>query len=250
MYSFESRVRYSEIDHTGKMSLPGLINYFQDCSTFHSEDVGMGMEVLKEKKKAWILLYWQVVAERFPKLGEKIRIGTFATGFQGIYGYRNFVMEDEQGCRIAYAYSVWAFMDLERGRPARPKEEEALIYEVEPPLEMEYEDRKILLPKQTESLPDFPVRKYHIDTNEHVNNCQYVQMAMEVLPDDLDMHQLRVEYKKSAVLGDRIFPKAAKENNRYVVELCDESGKPYAVIEIGLPQSLDGAALTGKNNSH
>ena len=30
MYEFGGRVRYSEIDHTGKMTLPALINYFQD----------------------------------------------------------------------------------------------------------------------------------------------------------------------------------------------------------------------------
>ncbi len=50
MYAFDSRVRYSEIDHQGTMTLPALINYFQDCSTFQSEDIGVGLEVLREKK--------------------------------------------------------------------------------------------------------------------------------------------------------------------------------------------------------
>lgn len=76
------------------------------------------------------------------------------------------------------------------------------------------------------------MRKYHIDTNEHVNNCQYVQMALEVLPEETRVRQIRVEYKKSAVLGDVIFPKVAREEKRIVTELCDENGKPYAVIEI------------------
>ena len=35
-YEFEARVRYSEIGHRGTMTIPALINYFQDCSTFHS----------------------------------------------------------------------------------------------------------------------------------------------------------------------------------------------------------------------
>ena len=55
MYRFESRVRFSEIDHTEMMTLPALVNYFQDCSTFHSESLGLGIEALKEKGKAWIL---------------------------------------------------------------------------------------------------------------------------------------------------------------------------------------------------
>ena len=48
MYTFDGRVRYSEIDHKGTMTLPALINYFQDCSTFQSEDLGLGTEVLKQ----------------------------------------------------------------------------------------------------------------------------------------------------------------------------------------------------------
>lgn len=231
-YSFNSRVRYSEIDHRGTMTLPALINYFQDCSTFHSEAVGLGMEKLKKDKKAWVLSYWQVIAERYPQLGEEVCIGTFATEFKGLYGNRNFFMEDGEGKRIACANSIWVFMDLEKGRPVRPEPEHIEPYGTEDPLDMPYEGRKILMPKRSESLPSFPVRKYHIDTNEHVNNCQYVQMAMEVLPGDSRVHQLRVDYKKSAVLGDIIWPKLSAEADRFVVELCDEEGRPYAVIEM------------------
>lgn len=46
------------------------------------------------------------------------------------------------------------------------------------------------------------------------------------------MRQLRVDYKRSAVLGDMIFPKLAEEDGRIVVELCDEGGRPYAVVEL------------------
>ena len=77
MYEFKSRVRYSEIDHRGTMTLPALINYFQDSSTFHSEEAGLGMEHLKAEKKAWVLSYWQVIVERYPKLGEEITVGTW-----------------------------------------------------------------------------------------------------------------------------------------------------------------------------
>lgn len=232
MYTFDSQVRYSEIDHRGTMTLPALINYFQDCSTFHSESVGLGMNVLKEKKKAWILSYWQVVIERFPKLAEKITVGTFATEFKGLYGNRNFFMKDETGERIACANSIWVFMDLEKGRPVRPEEEYILPYGTEEPLDMEYEGRKIKMPQQCKNLEPFPVRKYHIDTNEHVNNCQYVQMALEVLPEERRLRQIRVDYKKSAVYGDIIYPKAAFEKDRTIVELCDTEEKPYAVIEM------------------
>ena len=134
MYEFKSRVRYSEIDHRGTMTLPALINYFQDSSTFHSEEAGLGMEHLKEKKKAWVLSYWQVIVERYPKLGEEITVGTFATEFKGLYGNRNFYMKDSSGALTACANSIWVFMDLEKGRPARPEPEQIEPYGTHPPL--------------------------------------------------------------------------------------------------------------------
>ena len=232
MYEFGGRVRYSEIDHTGKMTLPALINYFQDCSTFRSEEVGLGMGRLKADRKAWVLSYWQVIVERYPELGERIVTGTFPTEFKGLYGNRNFYMKDEQGKQLACANSIWVFMDLEKGRPTRPAKEHIEPYGTEEPLDMPYEGRKILMPEECEDMEPFPVRRYHIDTNEHVNNCQYVQMALEMLPREMSAGQLRVDYKKSAVLGDIIYPKVSREAERTVVELCDAEGKPYAVVEL------------------
>ena len=231
-YEFDGRVRYSEIDHRGTMTLPALINYFQDCSTFHSEAVGLGMERLKHDRKAWVLSYWQVIVDRYPKLGEKITTGTFATEFKGLYGNRNFYMKDGSGEMIARANSIWVFMDLEKGRPARPTAEHIEPYGTCESLDMPYEGRKIVLPEHAEKEEPFPVRKYHIDTNEHVNNCQYVQMALEMLAGGISVRQLRVDYKKSAVRGDMILPKVSEEQDRTVVELCDEVGKAYAVVEM------------------
>lgn len=232
MYTINQRIRYSEIDHNGTITLPGIINYFQDCSTFQSEDIGLGAENLKKRKKAWILSYWQVIVDRYPKLGEQVTVGTFATSFKGLFGDRNFVMKDAEGNQVACANSIWVFMDMEKGRPVRPEPEDIEAYGIAEPLEMPYEGRKILLPEKMEDREEFPVRKYHIDTNEHVNNCQYVQMAMEMLPKEMEIHQLRVDYKKSAVLGDIIYPKVSMEKDRTVILLCDESGKEYAVVEL------------------
>ena len=231
MYTYESRVRFSEVDHYETRTLPSIINYFQDGSIFQSEDIGLGVDYLKEKKRAWVLSSWQVVIGRYPRIGEKIRIGTWATGFQGLYGYRNFCMWDEKGAKAAYANSIWVYMDLEKQRPARPPKEEVEKYGTEEALEMEYAPRKISLPQDALSGEIFPVRKYHIDTNEHVNNCQYVQMAMEMLDQERVIRQVRVEYKKSAVLGDMIVPRTGDRDGRTVVELCTTEGELYAAVE-------------------
>ncbi|MCI8797381.1 MAG: acyl-[acyl-carrier-protein] thioesterase [Dorea sp.] len=230
-YTIDGRIRFSEVDHTNRITLPGIINYFQDCSTFHSESLGVGPDYCKERERVWILSSWQVVAERYPSMGEHIKVSTWATKFEGLYGLRNFCMEDESGRMNAYANSMWVYMDTRKGRPVRPDAYEVELYGSGEPLKMDYASRKIALPKDLRICNEYPVRRYHIDTNEHVNNCQYVQMAMEELGGTEDIRQLRVEYKKSAVYGDIIYPKAAFEEDRTVVELCDEEGKIYAVVE-------------------
>ena len=109
------------------------------------------------------------------------------------------------------------------------QEQEA--YVLHEKLDMDYAPRKIALPEEMEKKEYFLIVKHHIDTNHHVNNGQYVQMAMELLPDDFRISQMRAEYKKAALLGDMVVPYIHIEEKKCTVLLCDEAQKPYAVVE-------------------
>lgn len=231
-FEYSYHVRYSEVGHRGLMTLPAVVNAFQDCSTFQSESLGIGMAWLKHAQRAWVLTNWTIVVDRYPSLCEEITVGTFASQFRGIAAKRNFYLRDNSGRLIARADSTWAFINLETGRPARPEAAHIEPYGASAPLEMPAESRRIALPKHMEPCEAVRVRPGLIDTNQHVNNCQYVQMALEAVPRETTVRQLRVDYKRSAVLGDMIFPKLAEEDGRIVVELCDEGGRPYAVVEL------------------
>ena len=231
MYKIDTKVRYSECGEDGKIKLASIINLFQDASSAHSESLGVGVDYLKKEKRAWILNSWQIIVERYPKVHEEIQVTTWPTGFRGVFGPRNFCMKTVDGEMLAYAHTLWVYMDIEKGIPTKPSEEEKAIYGTEPPLEMEYASRKIKMPEESKVVDTLWIRKYHIDTNSHVNNCQYVQMAVEVLPVDFTVRQVRVEYRKSAVYGDKIVIKMASEEERIVVQLCDEYEVPYAVVE-------------------
>lgn len=50
-YTTEGRIRFSEVD-IPEDTLPGIVNYFQDCSTFQSEDVGLGIMHCSEREKS------------------------------------------------------------------------------------------------------------------------------------------------------------------------------------------------------
>lgn len=231
MYSFNSKVRYSEIDSEGKLTLYAILNYLQDASTFHSEALHLGIEYLKEKQLAWVLSYWQVDVLRYPEMGEEIVIGTFPYEFKGFIGYRNFVIKDSKDNVLVMANSIWTLMDIQKGRPAKPTPEMLTGYVLEPKLSMEYLERKIIVPSVEESkMEKLTIRKHNIDTNQHVNNAQYVEIAREVLSGSETISEVRVEYKKAAVLGDVMIPRISRGDGTDVISLCDQERNPYAVI--------------------
>lgn len=231
IFQFDAHVRYSEVDHRGLLTLPKLIDYFQDCSTFQSEALGVGMLWLKEHRRAWVLTHWQIVVERYPRLAEPITVGTFASSFKGLTATRYFFLKDATGEIIAKANSSWALLDLEKGRLTRPAPEDTDAYGVHDPLPMPEEDRRVRMPDTLDALDPITVLRYQIDTNEHVNNSQYVQMALELLPRDIEHARVRVDYKHAAVLGDTIYPKIAREEGRAVIALCSADDQPYAIVE-------------------
>lgn len=231
MYTFESRVRYSEIGEDKKLTLNSLLNYFQDCTTFHSAFLGRGMGTLEATGHAWVLSSWQVCVNRYPELGEKIVAATWPYEFKGFYGGRNFQMASEKGEILAYANSMWTFLNVKTGLPCRILPEEAGAYPLEKKMDMEYAPRKIKVPERIWKDESFLVKKHHLDTNHHVNNVQYVRFAQDYLPEGFTLHQMRAEYKKQALLGNVIVPEIAAEAGMITVALCDEDDKPYAVVE-------------------
>lgn len=234
MYTFDSRVRYSEVGVDGNMTIESLLDYFQDCSTFHSEDIGLGVEYLNELHQVWMLSAWQICVNRYPHLCERIVIGTAPYEFRGFIGCRNFVMKTAEGEVLAYANSVWSLMDIQRMVPAKPTERMLTGYVLDEKYPMEYAPRKIAVPADGRAMNPFMVHEHHLDTNNHVNNGQYVRMAMEYVPKDFKVGQLRVEYKSQALLGDTISPVTAvnEAGTLYTVSLNKEDGRPYCIVEL------------------
>ena len=230
-YCFAGRVRYSEIGENGCLTLPGILDYFQDCSIFHSESVHQGVSVLGERKRLWVLSSWQVVVDRYPKLGEEIVTSTWPYDFKGFMGMRNFTMKTADGESLAYANTFWTHLDAETGLPVKLTQEDMAGYISEEKLDMDYAPRKIRLPAEFRKEESFAVQKHHLDTNHHVNNCQYVRMAEDYLPEEFTVRQMRADYKKQARIDDVICPEVCVEAGKVTVLLNTEHQEAYAVVE-------------------
>lgn len=235
MYTFTGRIRFSETNQNRRLRMESLIDYFQDCSTFQSEDLGVGFSYLDANHAAWIINYWQIDIEELPRLGDEVITGTSPYELKGFLGLRNFSMETRDGRSLVKANSIWSLLDLEKGLPVRVDDTIRSAYELQPKFDMEYLPRKIKAPAEggREGSPVLITEQF-LDSNHHVNNGQYVRLAMAYGPEDEEIGRLRVEYKKQAFLNDTIFPVIYEkmEERKILILLNSAAGETYAAVEI------------------
>lgn len=248
MYSFNSRVRFSEIDEAGILSIPAIINYLQDCSTFHSEAIGRGPLHVKETGLAWMLSAWQVEVYRRPAFNEEIRVATWATNFKGLRASRNFticdIADEAMEHPLVRADSSWFMFDTCADKPVRIPESEYQGYlESTPALDMPPTAKILRAEGSIEDASPVVVTGAHLDTNHHVNNAQYVSLALGAL-EELDPelttktadinkpYAIDVHYAIAAKLGDTIYPHIHKADTCTYVTLDNEDTKPFATVRI------------------
>lgn len=227
-----SIVRYSETDESGRLSLPALVDYFQDAAELHGDRLGIGWRYLAEQHLAWLLSSWQIEIGRLPELSEEILVKTWGWKFQSIFGMRNSLLLDKDGNTLVTANSVWFLYDTQAQKPVRVPENVVNAFGIHPRADMKYAPRKLPDMEGGEVMESFSVGRQNLDTNHHVNNAQYVAMAMECLPRGIKPVELLVEYKKQAYLGDIITPVVQRTEDGYAISLRASGGDSYANLRL------------------
>jgi medium-chain acyl-[acyl-carrier-protein] hydrolase len=127
-------------------------------------------------------------------------------------------------------------MNIKTLRPMRPDAEQIAHYGIGEKLDMEYLPRKIALPGNLKECEEIAVRPDMIDTNNHVNNGQYINIAMALMAQDGEyaerkpVKRVLAEYKKSAVMGDVFHPYTGMAEDKYYVCLKDGTGNINAIV--------------------
>lgn len=219
MFEFQSKVRYSEVDFREQLNMLGVVNYFQDCSNMQSDFVGGGVSNLHELNYAWVLCTWNIEVKRYPHLEENITIGTFPYEYRGYFGRRNYYIKDDTGVIIASADSMWSLVDYKESKAVRIPEEISNAYTIEEKLPMNYNPKKIIVPKDLTYVGECKAMNHHLDANMHVNNSRFIEMLMDYV-EPKDYTNLRVEYRNMARLGDVIKIYKASYNNVDNSDVC------------------------------
>jgi acyl-ACP thioesterase len=230
MYEFSGRIRYSECDENGYLGYGALINYLQDCCTFQSEDLKIGLPYLRAHHLGWFITDWDLKITRMPKMGDVITIATWPYRFRGFLGFRNFTVKDRQGEILVEADSLWILMDLENRRPMRLPEDMLEAFLLSEPLGSNEKRSKLHPAEDKEDTRSYIVSQAYLDSNHHMNNGYYVAEALADLPEEVKVRRIQVEYKKSARLGDVVFCSRTRTPEGWQMQQANEAGEIFALV--------------------
>jgi len=222
-------VHYHEINPHEVATPLTMLYYLEDAAIAHSESAGYGVGRLKSEQRAWVLNRWHLQINRYPVYGEKVTIETWPSSFERFYATREFLIRDHNQEIIGRATSLWIFLNTETKRPFRIGPEFREAYGLDPTraIEDSFNQLHIVLEDQGEGggvEQTFSVRRSDIDTNGHVNNANYLQWMLEVLPEDIYLNHhltsLEIVYKKETTYGSSIRSKCTVEGLELEKPVC------------------------------
>ncbi len=220
MYSLKYKVTTSTCDSEGRLKLYSALQMMQDCSEMWIDSEPGVKEYFAEQNMAQLLASRQVEIIRVPEYKEELTVTTSIYGMKPMFGFRNTYIYDAEGNPCYKTWSMGAFVDKANGKLKRVDDATIASMTLEPQLEMNYGDRHIILPREGgEAQEPYKVLRADIDYNKHMNNANYVRIAMELLPEGFEMKCLRVEYRVAAKLGDVLVPVVYNVEGRFIVAL-------------------------------
>jgi acyl-ACP thioesterase len=228
-FTREYLVHYYEADSTRHLTLPALIQYFEDLAILHSSACGLDLSWYDRNQCGWMLLKWDVTVLSLPVFGETVRVQTRVNSMKTFQADREFTLLSLDGTVLATARTNWLLVDTVIRRPIRIQKEQFEFFGSGPgtaPLFINVGDVPAVSDPGTAaravsgqdkdtgtSLSDgdtfyrseIRTTNSDIDTNNHVNNVRYINWALDSLPADFadgkNPERMRVQYKKELGAG-------------------------------------------------
>lgn len=208
----------------------------QDTAGGHSEEIHDGLNDKDRIGTAWVLLNWKIKVYKRPKYKEFLTINTWPRKLEKCFSYREFEIfcNDEL---VAKAESKWVLIDAKTGKITKIPEEiiERYMAEEKRVFEEDIEER-IKEAENTELTYEEVIGRTKIDTNDHLNNVYYLDLAIESLPEKVyekeELNNIEIMYKKASKYKEVLKCYYGKENNKYVVSIKDINENIHAVVRM------------------
>lgn len=227
-----------DIGKENKVKNRALLEYLENIGAYHSDMAGYGANDTEKTNVGWILLDWRLEVINRPKYGSILNINTWGKGMNKFFTYRDFEIYDENNNLCAIATSKWALIDIRSRKMTRLTEEMVNSYKLEEKdVFSKREMDKIKEPEEYSSSITYTVLRKDIDINKHMHNLYYLDLAYEVLPEEIynqrPFDNVRITYKKEIKLGETIVCKYAKIKNEHIIVIKSKDEKNmHAIITL------------------
>ncbi len=226
-------VGYSSVGKNLAITNSGLLRIFEDIATMHGSAVNDG---LWDTTDRWVLLCYQVCVSRRPKLGEELTVKSWNRDMKGVTSCREFEVYDEAGEMMVTAISNWVRIDGPTGKLQRLTKELFDQYGSEP-------DRgnfpspwitKLREPEAGVCTYRGTVERYFIDSNDHLNNVHYMDLALCALPQEVydrgEGDRFTIYYRKAVLCGEEVRCCYSEDDTGYTVSIRGGEGDSRALI--------------------
>ena len=223
------RAMPSMCDQDSLMSIPAMLDMFQDVAGIHAESVGIGAMELEEKGLFWIVSKTRLVVNERPMVQELLDAVTWIQPADRVTCERDWAI-CRNGEQLAYVRSIWAALKRENFRPAHMSEfYPDSDFSIAPP-----DDKPFARIKKdfdgAEALGEYRIRSVDIDRGGHMNNVNYVRAMLGCFSCDeikeMDIHELDMQFLLQCYEGDTIrFLRRPSEDGLMEVGALNEEGK-------------------------
>lgn len=226
-----------DLEKKNKLSNTALLGYLEDMGGFHSNLVGNGLNDIEKVKHTWILLGWKIKLFSRPMYTDTLKIKTWSRKMDKIYAFRDFEIFDENNTKIGIATSKWVYVNIDTGRITKTTEELENKYGTENIKVFEEEDlEKLKVPETFLAECEYKITKDMIDINKHVHNIYFLDIAKEVIPEEVyygnDFNYFEIMYKKEIKYGETVKCLFAEEEAYYTIVIKDKENNIHSIIKL------------------
>lgn len=235
-HTFEVGLR--DTGRSNHLSNKAFLAYMEDIGGIHSEIAGYGMNEIQNTHLSWILLSWKVKIFKRPFYGETIKVKTWARGIEKFYTYRDFEIYNQSNELVAIATSKWVLLHTLTGKLMHITEE--ILSKYTPETKTVFPDNhfgKLKEPSTYLNSNSFTILRSQIDINNHMHNLYYLDLAYEVLPEDIyqnaELNHIEIMYKKEITLHDTVTCHYSYENEKHVITIKSKDDTIlHAIIQL------------------
>ncbi|MCI8383890.1 MAG: hypothetical protein HFJ33_03360 [Clostridia bacterium] len=239
IYKEKFKIGLKDVWKGNQVSNKAILEYLEDIASYHSDQVGYGINTSEKTNLSWILLDWKVKVIQRPEYGKTLEIQTWSREIKKCYAYRDFKIYDEEGKLCVIATSKWLLINHHTGKIEKVEAEMAEKYqsEIEKSVFEEKEIEKIKEPEKYINSIIYQIRRNDIDIIGHLHNLYYLDIAYETLPKEVyekrPFNQIRIMYKKEIKLGETVIGKYANVENKHLIGIYSQNEKIlHAMIEL------------------